>query len=242
MAQSGVVFIDPIVAHLSTASDMAEVGIGGGGGDLEQNDELILSPEDAQILLQRLGSPKPFKLSELTNSSVRENENLLQSVRDSLPDFLLSATSAQHPITINLPRLGQVDEGNDENQLTDLQRALRFLTQASQKGRGKESAGALPNKIKFPYSRHSSYRELCHLLQVLRPKDVWPCTVDPVRWVREGVISGFPACWFHMTDSCARDQYQRVIWGLLHRRCLSPRRAYGANERGIKRQRFELPS
>lgn len=127
-------------------------------------------------------------------SSVRENENLPQNVRDSLPDFLLSAVATQRPVTINLPCSSEDDQEIADNMLTDLQRALRFLTQASQRGRGKESASALPNKIKFPYSRHSSYRELCHLLQILRPKDVWPCTVDPVRWAREGVISGFQPC------------------------------------------------
>lgn len=40
--------------------------------------------------------------------------------------------------------------------------------------------------ITFPYSRHSSYPELCHLLSELRPKDVWPCTANPDRWLHSG--------------------------------------------------------
>lgn len=53
MAKGDVVWITPIVTHLSSTSDMAEVGIGGGVGDLDQKDELVLSPEHARILLQR---------------------------------------------------------------------------------------------------------------------------------------------------------------------------------------------
>lgn len=40
----------------------------------------------------------------------------------------------------------------------------------------------LPRVIRFPYSRHSSYPELCHLLEAFRPVDVWPCTVSETQW------------------------------------------------------------
>jgi hypothetical protein len=43
-------------------------------------------------------------------------------------------------------------------------------------------SGALPKVITFPYSRHSSYRELCHLVRVFDPKDIYPCTVDEAHW------------------------------------------------------------
>lgn len=48
---------------------------------------------------------------------------------------------------------------------------------------------ALPNVITFPYSRHSSYPELCNLVNTFKPRDVWPCTVDVPRWLLEGLIS-----------------------------------------------------
>jgi DNA cross-link repair 1C protein len=44
------------------------------------------------------------------------------------------------------------------------------------------SAETLPRKITFPYSRHSSYAELCHLVKIFDPKDVYPCTVDETNW------------------------------------------------------------
>jgi hypothetical protein len=36
--------------------------------------------------------------------------------------------------------------------------------------------------IRFPYSRHSSYSELCELVAAFRPQDVFPCTVDEANW------------------------------------------------------------
>lgn len=53
MRGGDVVFITPIVAHLPGNKDMEEVGIGGGAGDLEQKDELTVTPEDALLLLER---------------------------------------------------------------------------------------------------------------------------------------------------------------------------------------------
>lgn len=66
MVEGHVVFITPIVAHLSATSDMAEVGIGGGAGDLEQKEELILGPDDARSLFQRCDSSN-FSKSPVAN-------------------------------------------------------------------------------------------------------------------------------------------------------------------------------
>lgn len=44
----------------------------------------------------------------------------------------------------------------------------------------------------FPYSRHSSYEELCELVNAFKPRDVYPCTVDEENWIPEnGVESLF---------------------------------------------------
>ena len=34
----------------------------------------------------------------------------------------------------------------------------------------------------FPYSRHSSYDELCHLVESFRPGDIYPCTTEDEAW------------------------------------------------------------
>jgi DNA cross-link repair 1C protein len=54
MAQGpSVVRIQPIVAHVSRGGGIAEVGVGGGGDDLEQEVELdLLSQNDLQALLE----------------------------------------------------------------------------------------------------------------------------------------------------------------------------------------------
>jgi DNA cross-link repair 1C protein len=46
---------------------------------------------------------------------------------------------------------------------------------------------ALSKVITFPYSRHSSYYELCDLVGIFKPKDVYPCTVDETIW-SEGIV------------------------------------------------------
>jgi DNA cross-link repair 1C protein len=52
--QASVVRIQPVIAHLSDGRDMSEVGVGGGGDDLEREAELDhLSADDLQALLTR---------------------------------------------------------------------------------------------------------------------------------------------------------------------------------------------
>jgi DNA cross-link repair 1C protein len=50
-----------------------------------------------------------------------------------------------------------------------------------------QGSDQLPRTIRFPYSRHSSYAELCHLASIFTPKDIWPCTVDVDQWLREDI-------------------------------------------------------
>lgn len=52
-ATANVVWITPIVAHLRNEDDMVEVGIGGGAGDLEESDQVILATEDLRKWLAR---------------------------------------------------------------------------------------------------------------------------------------------------------------------------------------------
>lgn len=80
-----------------------------------------------------------------------------------------------------------------ENNEAELANALQAITNKI-KLRDNQLSGetpareALPNVITFPYSRHSSYPELCDLVEAFKPRDVWPCTVDIPRWLHEGWI------------------------------------------------------
>lgn len=76
----------------------------------------------------------------------------------------------------------------DEDQTTLLKRTVDALAHCHDDPVTKpieltgNASNSLPKTIRFPYSRHSSYPELCHLLEVFRPHDVWPCTVDEREW------------------------------------------------------------
>lgn len=109
-----------------------------------------------------------------------QHETLTKSIKDTVQTFLRSAISTQRPVTLPL-----VDVEDTESQ-NDMDIVLHSLIRESERGRGSEPSSTLPNRIRFPYSRHSSYRELCHLVSVFKPADIWPCTVDPIRWIRKG--------------------------------------------------------
>lgn len=51
-----------------------------------------------------------------------------------------------------------------------------------------EPSDSLPRVILFPFARHSPYRELCELVKVFSPKDIWPCTVDN-QWIEKSKSS-----------------------------------------------------
>ena len=51
---ASVVHIQPVIAHLPGGADLAEVGVGGGGDDLEREAEIdLISQDDLQSLLGR---------------------------------------------------------------------------------------------------------------------------------------------------------------------------------------------
>ncbi|KAG8533820.1 uncharacterized protein KY384_001561 [Bacidia gigantensis] len=78
---------------------------------------------------------------------------------------------------------GAMSGGRDPTDEVGAESALRDRSEQSLTGTCDAEAGDDgPKIIRFPYSRHSSYAELCHLLEVLRPLDVYPCTADERSW------------------------------------------------------------
>lgn len=84
-----------------------------------------------------------------------------------------------------------LDGGDDAG---GLEKVIRAIAQKSVDGtstsarsrRPDPATEALPRNINFPYSRHSSYPELCRLVEAFKPRDVWPCTVDEEEWLKNG--------------------------------------------------------
>ncbi|ROT36425.1 artemis protein [Sodiomyces alkalinus F11] len=173
-----VVWIQPIVAHLPDGVDRLEVGIGGGGEDLEREVEIdVLSKEDLSRLLRL----------------VTDDNDIPADVRASVSDYLVRTTLHGRSLSLDL-FMSSLEDKNEAS----LRSALASLTKKSQLGRGEKIVatnvdhadhvdGVLPDTVTFPYSRHSSYEELCHLVQTFMPRDVWPCTVDPIEWHKNNI-------------------------------------------------------
>ena len=156
-----VVHIIPIITR-SNGVELAELGAGGGKGDMDQKEELETGDVAA------VG-----KLMELCAKTIRD-EKLLSKVL-----ALLQQALARGDGTLDLDM--QLQKASEDSQDgTSFQTLVSVLS----KNASKSSTFVAPRNqtIRFPYSRHSSYTELCELVAAFRPKDVFPCTVDEDNW------------------------------------------------------------
>lgn len=160
---SQVVWIRPIIARTPSGQEVSEMGIGGGGGDLLKRQELQLDRPSIDELVRLFAEQHPGR-------SMNEIKKLLLSENRS-------------NIVLNDER-----EEPDEMEPMVLEQLYRKLSKRLQDSHMEltasdpERADGLPSTITFPYSRHSSYEELCDLVQAFRPMEVWPCTVDECNW------------------------------------------------------------
>ncbi len=161
------VWIKPVVTRTQVGEEIEEMGIGGGGGDLTEHQELEV---DNAIIHQLLGLfPKMA-------------EPIMQDIKQAFQAGLQSSRQA-----ISLDELGI---GAGESDLSLAQFTKAFAKTLSEKhnidhikNRGPQGDDQeLPKVITFPYSRHSSYPELCDLVRIFQPKDVYPCTVHERSW------------------------------------------------------------
>ncbi|KAK2041135.1 artemis protein [Colletotrichum somersetense] len=163
-----VVSILPVVAHLQNGTDVAEAGVGGGGDDLERDAELDpLSTQDIKAMVKLME-----ETPEISTDAKTRFLQLLEA----------GAISGRNmSLDLDIASFG----GENETAILD---AVRAITQRKQSVdeevlSSSDDSAELQRVITFPYSRHSSYRELCDLVRVFRPKDVWPCTVDIPEWL-----------------------------------------------------------
>ncbi|KAI0173486.1 Metallo-hydrolase/oxidoreductase [Hypoxylon sp. FL1284] len=166
MESKPVVFIQPIVAHVENGCDMVEAGVGGGAEDLAQN--LSFELEDIQMLIELICKNMAY-LGELGP----EIEGLLKKSLTDLRDVSLVVDSTGNSFMLEI-----IDS------LASKAHAIQKPTKKTGEG---EQHTELPKKIVFPYARHSTLPELRHLVATFRPKDVWPCTVSPESWEKQGI-------------------------------------------------------
>lgn len=110
------------------------------------------------------------------------------TLKEQVLTFLTQATASGRKVPLDL----EMTKFGENNEL-DFAKAFQAIAKKSQISDSQVSSdvsdgAALPSLITFPYSRHSSYPELCHLLKALNPKDVWPCAVYPHEWLERGVF------------------------------------------------------
>ena len=112
-------------------------------------------------------------------------------MKNEVREVLVKALKSPERV-LSLADLG-IDEDADDLSLPQLAEAILNSVserQTSELGKNCENGQPLPRTIRFPYSRHSSSEELCDLLKIFKPKDVWPCTENPLAW-HEGLNSFF---------------------------------------------------
>jgi hypothetical protein len=156
-----IIHIIPIITR-TNGVELAELGAGGGKGDLDQKEEL----ETGDVA--NIG-----KLMGLCAKTIKDEE-LLSKVLALLQQALAGGDG-----TLDLDMRLQKSFEDDRNDLS-LQSLVSILSSNASKSPTIEQPQT--KTIRFPYSRHSSYSELCQLVAAFKPKDVFPCTVDEEAW------------------------------------------------------------
>lgn len=159
-----VVRIVPIITRMSNGDEMHEMGIGGGKGDLDHVNELDISDSSTLVALMHHCATRIYNREDL----LRVNAFLLKACQES-------------------QRLELEEEKMSLDELVDM--LVRHSASAAENTQQKDAVNAaatdqalLPKTITFPYSRHSSYSELCALVKAFQPRDVYACTVDEQTW------------------------------------------------------------
>jgi hypothetical protein len=160
-AQAKVVHIIPIITRYN-GIDIAELGAGGGKGDLDQKEELETG-----------GVAELGKLMEVCATTIQD-EKLLSKILALLHEAL-GSNDGRVDLEMQLHKASA--ESQDGLSLETLVSALS--ANATKSAMIEEPRN---HTIRFPYSRHSSYSELCDLVQAFEPQDVFPCTVDEANW------------------------------------------------------------
>lgn len=192
-----IVWITPIL-KFSNGEVVPELGAGGGLGDLVQAQELELKDANTAI-----------ELMDICSTNIRDEQALARTLsliskgmKSANKTVVLGALEeARESDAIPLKELARFfSRGiSYENRVNSQKDSAPSNTVANQVRERDGHPGKLPNIIvsdnilvclaglrevqQFPYSRHSSYNELCHLVEVFRPVDIHPCTVEEATWI-----------------------------------------------------------
>lgn len=178
-----MVWIRPIVTRLKNGTELVEAGIGGGGQDLIEQSQLELDDDSiAQILFEYVVEWECVDLA----LTVYRMHNLASGGIDLKNRFLAGVKALGRALPFE--NMTQFFE-DGRLSLLKLVKAIEKAVSEKQNvyGSAEVKDGALAKHITFPYSRHSSYPELCYLVRAFKPKDVYLCTVNEEKW-NEGML------------------------------------------------------
>lgn len=132
------------------------------------------------------------------------NESLSRDEKVDLQSMLATSLKSNRHIPIHMDLVDvdseslETDDGYGQIGVKKIEDAVREMARGHDqeainggskiKIEGRTGGDELPRTITFPYSRHSSYPEQCDLLDKLRPRDVWPCTVNQDKWFCSGTF------------------------------------------------------
>jgi len=156
--------IVPIISRTEDGVELHELGVGGGKGDLNQTHVVDLKNEETLS-----------RLREICAEKVTDKETL------SRVDHILRTESSK--LELELTQREDIHQDINLDELIQLliEQATEVQTVAKDRP-DRQTLQDLPRDITFPYSRHSSYEELCALVEMLKPRDIYPCTVVEEIW------------------------------------------------------------
>jgi DNA cross-link repair 1C protein len=169
--------IIPIVTRLPDGSEVREMGIGGGYGDIDQVKELEMQDTVALQSLVNLckatiGDRKTLaKVIELLVSSHRSRDGRMRLSTHSI-DSIIDDGEMTMKLEQLVGTLVEIANAKQEEPVDSQETTCSTATVAA----------AQPDIITFPYSRHSSYSEICSFIEAFKPVDVYPCTVNERNW------------------------------------------------------------
>ena len=164
----------PIITRSQEGLIVPELGAGGaGGGDLHQIPELELS---------YLGPAREFE--ELCKRFTKDEDHLARI----LSEFESASKSRNPKMSLNGLEI-EVDKEISSQEFLKRLLALKKVKPASHGDHAPHTTcldgGPVTDTIHFPFSRHSSYNELCDLIALFRPGDIYPCTVEEQTWTED---------------------------------------------------------
>jgi DNA cross-link repair 1C protein len=164
------VYIMPVVSRREDGTEIREIGVGGGKGDLNTVQEVEIQNEASAE-----------NLIGLCNSKI-EDEETLQNVID----LITKSYQSREGRLILETHLEKLDVSLNEEDIK-LDNLIAELVHISEQESHHEPESSKQSRktVTFPYSRHSSYSELCEFVAAFKPLDVYPCTVDEINWTSE---------------------------------------------------------